>query len=210
MSIIHRTTLEPSKVELLADWLPSRPWYQHGSGTPELTKAAGFRLDDPEGEVGIEFLVAEDSSGPEPISYLTPLTYRAAPLPGAADEALVGTMEHGVLGRRWAYDALHDPVGLAELLALLDGRAEPQAQGRNDTPDPAITVHPADRPAPPAAEFGTPVDRAATTELRTPDGAVLVLQRLLGTGHELPTAPAAFVTAPTALGPATLLAVLSR
>ncbi|WP_242659159.1 hypothetical protein [Thermostaphylospora chromogena] len=27
MSVIHRTTLKPNKLELLTAWLPSRPWY---------------------------------------------------------------------------------------------------------------------------------------------------------------------------------------
>jgi hypothetical protein len=63
-----------------------------------------------------------------------PLTYRGAPLAGAG-HALVGTMEHGVLGPRWAYDGCHDPVMAAQLTALIEGRAEPQAQSINDTPD---------------------------------------------------------------------------
>ncbi|AYC40450.1 maltokinase N-terminal cap-like domain-containing protein [Streptomyces griseorubiginosus] len=133
MAIIHHTTLKPTKLELLTTWLPTRPWYA-GSGTPELTKAGGFRLDDPEGEVGIEFMVALDTSGPEPVAYHVPLTYRAAPLPGA-DQALVGTMEHGVLGPRWAYDGVHDPVLRTELLALFEGRAQAMAQSISDTPD---------------------------------------------------------------------------
>jgi len=137
MAIIHHTTLKPTKLELLTTWLPTRPWYV-GDGAPELTKAGGFRLDDPEGEVGIEFMVAVDSSGPEPVAYLAPLTYRAAPLPGA-DHALVGTMEHGVLGPRWAYDGCHDPVLYAGLLALIEGRVQAQAQSLTDTLDDEVT-----------------------------------------------------------------------
>ncbi|NKQ29357.1 maltokinase N-terminal cap-like domain-containing protein, partial [Streptomyces galbus] len=68
MAIIHRTTLEPTKLELLTGWLPTRPWYT-GDGAPELSRPGGFRLDDPEGEVGIEFLVALDASGPAPVAY---------------------------------------------------------------------------------------------------------------------------------------------
>ena len=57
MAIIHRTTMTPGKLELLAAWLPSQPWC-HGAGrAPELARAGGFRLDDPPGEVGIEFMV---------------------------------------------------------------------------------------------------------------------------------------------------------
>ncbi|WP_327729090.1 1,4-alpha-glucan branching protein [Streptomyces sp. NBC_00487] len=138
MALIHRTTLKPTKLELLASWLPSRPWYAGGPDAPELTKAGGFRLDDPEGEVGIEFMVATDTSGPAPVHYLAPLTYRGAPLPDA-EHALIGTMDHGVLGRRWAYDGCHDPVLITQLLALLEGKAEPQAQSLTDTPDHEVT-----------------------------------------------------------------------
>lgn len=60
MAIIHHTTLVPSKIELLAAWLPAQPWYLHRGREPELTKIGGFRLDDPQGEVGIEFMVAAD------------------------------------------------------------------------------------------------------------------------------------------------------
>ncbi|MET9907218.1 1,4-alpha-glucan branching protein [Streptomyces sp. NPDC006476] len=137
MAIIHNTTVKPTKLELLTAWLPTRPWYV-GNGTPELSKAGGFRLDDPEGEVGIEFMVVVDSSGPEPTAYHVPLTYRGAPLPGA-EGALVGTMEHGVLGPRWAYDGCHDPVLYAQLLALIEGHVQAQAQSVTDTPDHEVT-----------------------------------------------------------------------
>ncbi|TDD10991.1 1,4-alpha-glucan branching protein [Nonomuraea deserti] len=138
MAVIHRTALKPTKLELLTSWLPTRPWYLGGAGAPELAKAGGFRLDDPQGEVGIEFMVVTDSSGAHPTSYLVPLTYRGAPLDGA-EHALVGTMEHGVLGRRWAYDGCHDPVLVAQLLALIEGRVQAQDQNTSDTPDREVT-----------------------------------------------------------------------
>ncbi|MCZ9343436.1 1,4-alpha-glucan branching protein, partial [Streptomyces sp. TRM76130] len=138
MAVIHRTVLEPTKLELLSSWLPSRPWYRGGSGEPELAKAGGFRLDDPRGAVGIEFMVVTGGSGPRPVAYLVPLTYRGAPLDGAG-HALVGTTEHGVLGRRWVYDGCHDPVLLAQLPALIEGRVQAQHQNVSDTPDPEIT-----------------------------------------------------------------------
>jgi hypothetical protein len=142
MAVIHRTTLTPGKLELLAAWLPRQPWYQGTAGEPELAKAGGFRLDDPDGEVGIEFIVVTDTSGGAPVSYLVPLSYRGAPLPGA-DQALIGTGVHGVLGPRWIYDGAHDPVVVGQLLALLQGRAEPQAQNVSNTPDNTVTCHPA-------------------------------------------------------------------
>ncbi|MFE0105337.1 1,4-alpha-glucan branching protein [Streptomyces sp. NPDC059009] len=135
MAVIHRTVLKPTKLELLTSWLPTRSWYRGGEGAPVLEKAGGFRLDDPQGEVGMEFMVVTDAApGREPVTYLVPLTYRGAPLDGA-EHALVGTMEHGVLGRRWAYDGRHDPVLVAQLLALFEGRVQAQDQNASDVPD---------------------------------------------------------------------------
>jgi hypothetical protein len=138
MAVIHRTTLEPGKLELLSAWLPSQPWYQ--GGPPALVKCGGFRLDDPAGAVGLEFLLAGDTSGDIPAVYHVPLTYRDSPLTGA-DHALLGTAEHGVLGRRWVYDGTQDPVLTGQLLALLQGSAVPQAQSVSDTPDRSVEVH---------------------------------------------------------------------
>lgn len=139
MAIIHRTTLSPTKLELLAGWLPLRPWYRGAGDVSRLARAGGFRLDDPEGEVGIEFMVVTDASGDGPVAHLVPLTYRGAPLDGAGD-GLVGTLEHGVLGTRWVYDGAHDPVMVERLAALLAGRAAAQAQSESDTPDPTVEV----------------------------------------------------------------------
>jgi Maltokinase N-terminal cap domain len=141
VSIIHRTTLTPTKLELLSAWLPSRPWYRGLGTNPELVKAGGFRLDDPADEVGIEFMVARHDDGAQATAYHVPMTYRNDPLAGAED-ALIGTTEHGVLGRRWVYDATRDPVFAAQVAALLRGNAEPQAQSISDTPDPTVHVEP--------------------------------------------------------------------
>jgi len=140
MSIIHQTTMTPTKLELLAGWLPTRPWYTPTGREPELVKAGGFRLDDPDGEVGIEFMVAANRPGPA--VYLVPMTYRGAPLASAAD-ALIGTSEHGVLGQRWIYDGVYDPVLVGQLAALIQGHAVPQAQSKNDTADPTVHAQPA-------------------------------------------------------------------
>jgi Maltokinase N-terminal cap domain len=142
MAIIHSTaTLSPTKLELLASWLPGQPWYLGQGREPELARAGGFRLDDPRGEVGIEFMVVTDGSGARVASYLVPMTYRASAL-ASADRALIGTAEHGVLGRRWIYDGVHDPVLVAQLVALIQGDAEPQAQSVSDTPDPTVISEP--------------------------------------------------------------------
>ncbi|MFF2083358.1 1,4-alpha-glucan branching protein [Nocardia sp. NPDC058176] len=137
MAVIHRTSLVPGKTDLVAAWLPGRQWYR---GTvPRLRKAGGFRLDDPDGAVGIEFLLLLDDSTPEPQLYQVPLTYRGAPLPGA-ENALLGTAEHGTLGRRWIYDATRDPVAVAAVLDLLAGRTAAQAQNDSDTVDSSVVV----------------------------------------------------------------------
>lgn len=137
VSIIHHTTVTPSKLELLTDWLPAQPWYR-GSGTPELAKAGGFRLDDPAGAVGMEFMAVTDTSGPAPVTYHVPMTYRGAPLPDAPADALIGTVVHGVLGDRWVYDGLQDPVLAAELTALLKGEVPAQAQSVDGALDPTV------------------------------------------------------------------------
>jgi len=136
MAVIHRTTMTPTKLELLTPWLPGQPWYA-GGAKPELVRAGGFRLDDPAGEVGLEFMVVTDDSGGRMQAYHLPLSYRGAPLDGA-EHALVGTSEHGVLGRRWIYDGTHDPVLIGRLFALILGEAEPQAQSASNTPDPSV------------------------------------------------------------------------
>ncbi|MGW2384851.1 maltokinase N-terminal cap-like domain-containing protein [Streptomyces sp. NPDC001658] len=180
MAFIYRTTLKPTKLELLTPWLPTRSWYS-GGATPELNKAGGFRLDDPEGEVGIEFMVVTDTSGTDtsdtgPSAHLVPLTYRGAPLEGA-EHALIGTMEHGVLGPRWVYDGCHDPVLVAQLLALFEGRAEAQAQSITDTPDREVT-HSCDGPAPSGLPAAV-TDDEKTTELSFPQGTTLRVHRVL-------------------------------
>jgi len=133
VAIIHNTTLQPSKLELLSAWLPGRPWFV--GDTPSLQRAGGFRLDDPSGEVGIEFIITRDQATGR--AYLVPMTYRAVADDELAD-ALIGTMEHGVLGTRYTYDGARDPVAVAQLIALINGEAVAQAQTQSDTVDPSI------------------------------------------------------------------------
>ncbi|MFE3827368.1 1,4-alpha-glucan branching protein [Streptomyces sp. NPDC059092] len=170
MAVVHRTTMTPTKRELLGSWLPTRPWYRGGGRAPELSLTGGFRLDDPQGEVGIEFIAVTDASGDRPVTYHVPLSYRGAP-PAGADEALVGTSEHGVLGRRWIYDGVHDPVLVAQLVALLTGDAEPQAQSLSDTPDPSVVSH--------FAEAGRTGAFASLTASDGPDGTDLLVRTAL-------------------------------
>jgi len=189
MSVIHNTTLKPTKLELLADWLPARPWYRGGPDSPALEKSGGFRLDDPEGEVGIEFMVATDTSAPEPVAYLVPMTYRGAPLDGA-EHALIGTTEHGVLGRRWVYDGCHDPVLATELLALIQGRAQAMAQSISDTPDHEVIRSYTGAPFPTGGLAPEPVDEQDGTRLPTPNGTILHVHRVLHPVEGRPPLPA--------------------
>jgi hypothetical protein len=138
VATIFRTTMEPTKLELLSGWLPQQPWWTGGDRAPRLSPAGGFRLDDPEGEVGMEFMFLTDASGEEPVTYHVPVSYRGAPLDGV-QHALIGTSEHGVLGKRWIYDATHDPVATAALQEFVHGRVQAQHQSQSDTLDPTVT-----------------------------------------------------------------------
>jgi hypothetical protein len=114
MAIIYKTTITPSKLELLEAWLPARSWYAGGRAAG-LDRVAAARFDDPAGSVGVEIFLVKTPQG-----RLTqvPLTYRAAPLDGAG-EWLIGTTEHAVLGTRWVYDAVADPVFVAAAVAAI-------------------------------------------------------------------------------------------
>ena len=165
MAIIHKTTMTPDKLELLTAWLPSQPWYRGTGQEPQLARAGGFRLDDPWGEVGIEFMVVTDTSGHGTTNYQVPLTYRADALAGA-DGGLIGTAEHGVLGHRWIYDGVHDPVLITQLVALIQGTAEPQAQRVSNSADPTVISHPVtDGPLTPARS-AVAANGPSSTDLR--------------------------------------------
>jgi hypothetical protein len=140
MAIVHRADLRPTKLELLAGWLPARRWYV-GPAAPQLNRVAGFRFDDPAGEVGIETMLV---SADDEVVYQVPLSYRAAPLPDR-DAWLIGTSEHSVLGRRWIYDACGDPVYAAALAgAILAGTAQAEelveTDGRLERREPSMGI----------------------------------------------------------------------
>ena len=143
MAEIHTGTwIRPTKLELLTSWMGRQRWYAAKGSAPVLTSLAAWRLGDPEGEVGIETLIVLDTGGAEPVTYQVPLTYRGAPVEELA-HALVGTMEHGVLGPRWVYDATHDPVYARQLLALVRGETQAESSSRSDSPDERFTGQPA-------------------------------------------------------------------
>jgi len=113
--------LSPTKLELIASWLPTRPWFV-GDASVAFSQIGAFRFDDPAGEVGLQvLLVRPEGGGP---LYQVPMTYRSAPLDEAA-AGLMGEMSHSVLGPRWVYDGCHDPIFVGELVrAVLTGGNE--------------------------------------------------------------------------------------
>jgi hypothetical protein len=112
MAIIHQATLVPTKAELVATWLPAQPWFD--GAAQHVRPVAAYRFDDPAGEVGIESHLFEVDGRLVHV----PLTYRGAELAGA-EQWLVGTMQHSVLGARWVYDAEGDPVYRAEVARVI-------------------------------------------------------------------------------------------
>jgi hypothetical protein len=140
MALLHRAELHPTKLELLAAWLPGRPWYQ-GQDTSDIVRVAGYRFDDPAGAVGIETMLVKAGDGP---IHQIPLTYRGAPLDGG-DGWLVGTAEHSVLGRRWVYDACGDLVYAAALArAIFAGTGQAgeffEVDGRREYREPTMAI----------------------------------------------------------------------
>ena len=181
MAIIHRAQLRPSKLELLAAWVPGRPW-GGAAADAELEQVAAYRFDDPAGEVGTETFVLRAGD----TLLHVPLSYRGAPVPGLA-EHLVGTTEHSVLGRRWFYDACADPVYVAALAtAVLTGA--PQAEeyvvvdDRQERRDPTAHVAGSGTAAD-VGTLGTPsvTDTADATTVRAGD-LELVVRRVLAPG----------------------------
>jgi hypothetical protein len=104
--------LVPSFAEFLPEWVSSQPWYE-GTGRPSLTPVGFIRIEDPDGEVGMESHLVSDGR----TVYHVPMTYRGRPLP--AHTGLIITADHSVLGPRWIYDAENDPVWVAEVLRLV-------------------------------------------------------------------------------------------
>ena len=148
---------------------------------PDLARTGGFRLDDPGGAVGLEFMVVTDAA--TSASYHVPLTYRDSELPGAGN-GLIGTSQHGVLGHRWVYDGAYDPVLVARLVALIQGAAEPQAQSESHTPDPTVTTGPPAVATAPVTESAVVASTAVGTELQLAGGLTVWINRILRAGEE--------------------------
>ena len=172
MAIIYRATISPTKLEIIGRWLPTQPWYS-GPAEPAPTALGAYRFDDPDGEVGIETHLVRVDDGPV---LQVPLTYRAAALAGA-ENALLGTMEHSVLGQRWVYDACSDPVYVAALSAVIRGettQAEEivEVDGRTERREPTAVVAAGGGKV--SSGGGLRVCRVVDTEVRAGDAPCLV------------------------------------
>ncbi|WP_151084122.1 CG0192-related protein [Nocardioides cynanchi] len=185
MALVHDATIDPSKQDLVDAWLPSRPW---AAGIEVTAKVGEYRFDDPDGEVGVETILFSAADGR---LVQVPLTYRGAPLAGA-EEFLVGTTEHSVLGPRWVYDGCGDPVWAATLAtAILTGGSQAQMYferdgARVDIP-PRVQVRGSGDPrseVPAITTVDAGSDQGAVTLARCGD-LELVLPRVVGTPIEV-------------------------
>lgn len=175
MALIHKAQISPTKLELLASWLPTRPWYD-GPAEPEPARVAAGRFDDPDGEVGIETIMV--SVGP--VVLHVPLTYRGAPLPGA-EAWLVGTLEHSVLGTRWVYDGAGDPVYAAQLAETIrsgghEAIEEFETDGQRVTRESDLKLAGSGADVAPLGEVGSVRDGEPT--VITASGGVLTVNRV--------------------------------
>jgi hypothetical protein len=205
MGFVHYTaTVKPSKKKLAKAWLPSRAWAPVG----KIEKVGEYRFDDPEGEVGVETILWQTPDG----SVLqVPFTYRGAPLPGA-DEHLVGTSDHSVLGKRWVYDGCADPVWAATLAAaILTGGTQAQMVIEKDGQE--IDVPPrvrvlgsgsAGASVPAITSVDSVVDDGAVTTV-TAGGLTISVPRIVGT----PVSGSATLTGATGDGDLGVLAAIS-
>jgi hypothetical protein len=118
MALFHLATITPTKAELIANWAPTQPWGPPADVPIEVI--GSYRFDDPDGRVGMETHLVMAAG----TLLQVPLTYRDEPLDGAED-ALIVEMQHSVLGTRWVYDGLRDPLLVVMLAAVaMTGQGE--------------------------------------------------------------------------------------
>ncbi|MET1038508.1 MAG: hypothetical protein ABW075_09550 [Aeromicrobium sp.] len=166
MALLHAAEINPSKIDLVRAWAPTQPWFVGDDVGLEVIGA--YRFDDPDGEVGIETLLVRSGDGP---ILQIPLTYRGAPLAGA-EEWLITTMEHSVLGDRWVYDACGDPVYAAAIAATIllggtEASLEREADGVRSPVEPSMRVT--------GSGTTTELDTVGLVDVRDHDGATLVV-----------------------------------
>ena len=139
MATIHTgTTMAPTKLELLSGWLPRQPWYRGTGAPPALSRAGGFRLDDPDGRGRHRVRLRRRRRHGEETTYAVPMSYRAAPLPGAeqgADRHLRARgPRHAVDLRRGARPGRRR----RSCSTFVRGGVDAQSQSRSDTADPSV------------------------------------------------------------------------
>lgn len=99
MAQIYNAELSPSKNQVIATVL--------GTDEGGIEKLASYRFDDPADQIGMEVHIVRTPDG----SVLqVPLVYRPEPLEDAEEDELITTMEHSVLGTRYVYLGMSDPV----------------------------------------------------------------------------------------------------
>jgi hypothetical protein len=111
------------------------------------------------------------------------MTYRDAPLEGAEDR-LLGTAEHSVLGRRWMYDACADPVYVTALADAIAGRVAQAEEfvdvdGEPHRREPSMRVAARTGEGPPAGAVERVVDGDPTL-IVTATVELAVVRRLTG------------------------------
>lgn len=127
-------SLDRDLVPLLAEWMPRQRWYPAKGRGVGVRMLGGLRLDGGgagawqvrldgtsagTGDVAAEVYVVGLDSGDRMDVVQVPLTSRREPLAGA-EHALVGRATDPARGLVWVYDAPHDPVFVAALLAALE------------------------------------------------------------------------------------------
>lgn len=166
MALLHAAELRPSKIELIRAWAPTQPWF---TGDDQLEPLGAYRFDDPDGEVGIETHLVCAGEGPV---LQIPLTYRAEPLAGA-EEFLIGTMQHSVLGRRWVYDACCDPVYAAAIVTTILGGGT-QADIERELPDGTrAPIEPSVRVS--GGGSSTEIEPVGLVDIRDADGSTVIV-----------------------------------
>ena len=166
MALLHAAEIRPTKIELIREWAPTQPWFEVDDLGLEIIGA--YRFDDPDDEVGIETMLVRSGDGP---ILQVPVTYRGAPLAGA-EEWLITTMEHSVLGDRWVYDTCGDPVYAAAIATTIltggtEAPLERDADGERSPVEPTVRVT--------GSGSTKGLDSIGLVDVRDHDGATLVI-----------------------------------
>jgi hypothetical protein len=183
MALLHDATITPGKRDLIKGWLPGRAWFD--GDLDGRRPVASFRFDDPAGEVGVECFLMGAAEGSTTSTLLVPMSYRGAPLDGA-EEHLIGTTQHSVLGPRWVYDGCGDPVAVSAILgAILTGGHEAELtieqDGRMVTLDPTCRVSGSGTATEAAVVDTVDVVEAGNPTVTRAGDLELVLARVVGT-----------------------------